>query len=73
MVDPLDGLQRERIARGGATGNACRCETTIPGSLLEGYACGNAKCWRTAEAKASFDVFVTALIRQRGEVPHPKR
>ncbi len=48
----------------------CRCEATIPSSILEGFACGNPECWRTAPAKASFDAFVADLVRERdGEVP----
>ena len=46
---------------------ACRCEATIAPSVLEGYACGNPDCWRTAVAQASFDAFVADLVRRRGE------
>ncbi len=46
---------------------SCRCEASIALSVLDGFACGNPECWRTAEAKASFDAFVTKLIRERGE------
>ena len=45
----------------------CRCETTIPSVILEGYACGNPECWRTPVVQASFDAFVTDLVRARGE------
>ena len=45
----------------------CRCEATIPGVILEGYACGNPQCWRTPIAQASFDAFVTDLVRARGD------
>ena len=49
---------------------ACRCEATIAASVLDGFACGNPECWRTAVAKASFDAFVADLIRRRdGEAP----
>jgi hypothetical protein len=51
----------------------CRCETTIAKSVLEGFACGNPDCWRTAEAQASFDAFVADLIRKRGDVPEPAK
>ena len=43
----------------------CRCEATIPRSILEGYACGNPECWRTPLVQASFDAFVTELVRAR--------
>ena len=43
----------------------CRCEATIAPSVLDGYACGNPECWRTAVAKASFDRFLADLIRHR--------
>ena len=50
----------------------CRCEATIPSSILDGFACGNPQCWRTAEAKASFDAFVAELVSKRdGETPKP--
>ena len=50
-----------------ATQPVCRCEATIAPSVLEGFACGNPECWRTAEVKASFDAFVTQLVRERDE------
>ena len=43
----------------------CRCEATIAPSVLDGYACGDAACWRTAVARASFEAFVADLIRRR--------
>lgn len=49
----------------------CRCEATIARSVLEGYACGNLACWRTAQVQASFDAFVADLIAKRGETPPP--
>ena len=50
----------------------CRCEATIAKSVLEGYACGNAECWRTAQAQESFDAFVRALVANRGDAnPSP--
>ena len=54
-----------------ASQGACRCQATIAASVLEGYACGNPDCWRTAVAKASFDAFVADLIRRRGEAVPP--
>ena len=61
-TDPVSNATIER---------ACRCEATIAPSVLEGYACGNPECWRTAVAKASFDAFVADLIRRRGKGPQP--
>ena len=49
----------------------CRCEARIAPAVLDGYACGNPECWRTAEAKASFDVFVAALVEKRDTPPPP--
>ena len=43
----------------------CRCELSIPASILEGYACGRPDCWRTAAAQASFEGFVAELVRRR--------
>ena len=43
----------------------CRCEATIAPSVLDGYACGNPECWRTAVAQASFESFVADLIQRR--------
>ena len=56
------------------TERVCRCEMTIPPAILDGYACGNPDCWRTAEATAAFAVFVEELKRRRGEdiVPAPE-
>ena len=48
----------------------CRCEATIAPSVLDGYACGNPDCWRTAAAKASFAAFVADLVRRREGKPH---
>ena len=50
---------------------ACRCETTIPSSILEGYACGRPDCWRTAEVQASFETFVADLVCERDGKPAP--
>lgn len=50
-----------------ASPHACRCEARIASGVLDGYACGDPDCWRTAEAKASFDAFVSDLIRARGD------
>ena len=55
----------------GASTGVCRCEATIAPSVLEGYACGNPDCWRTAAAAASFDAFVTELVRRRGDRTSP--
>lgn len=46
----------------------CRCEARIAAAILDGYACGNPECWRTAEAAASFEAFVERLVDERG---HP--
>ena len=45
----------------------CRCEARIAAIVLDGYACGNPDCWRTAEVKASFDAFVEQLVATRGD------
>ena len=47
----------------------CRCEATIPPSILEGFACGREDCWRTAEVNASFATFVADLARKRDAAP----
>ena len=47
----------------------CRCEGRIAPVILDGYACGNPDCWRTAEVKASFDAFVAKLVSERGNAP----
>ncbi len=47
----------------------CRCEATIAKSVLDGFACGNPECWRTAEAAASFDAFVAELVARREAAP----
>ena len=52
-------------AAGMPTKPVCRCEATIPASILEGYACGNPACWRTPIVQASFDAFVSDLVRAR--------
>ncbi len=51
------------------TKGVCRCEATVAPSVLEGFACGNTDCWRTAEAKASFDAFVADLVANRRHQP----
>jgi hypothetical protein len=51
----------------------CRCEATVAASILEGFACGNPECWRTAPAQASFDAFLTDLIARRVPEPKPER
>ena len=61
-TDPVTDAASQRV---------CRCQATIAASILEGYACGNPDCWRTAVAKASFDAFVADLIRRRGEEVPP--
>ncbi len=54
-----------------ASKRVCRCEATIAPSVLDGFACGDPECWRTAIAKASFDAFVAELVRRRdGDAPH---
>lgn len=45
----------------------CRCEARIAAAILDGYACGNPECWRTAETEASFDAFVERLAAERGD------
>ncbi len=52
-----------------AVNDVCRCQATIAPSVLDGFACGDPGCWRTAVAKASFDAFVADLIRRRGDEP----
>lgn len=47
----------------------CRCETTMPPEVLEGFSCGSADCWRAPLVQASFDAFVVELLRARGEEP----
>lgn len=47
--------------------DTCPCEAWIPASIMDGYACGNPLCCRTAPAKASFDAFVAELVRKRGD------
>ena len=47
--------------------SVCRCEARIVPAILDGYACGNPDCWRTAEVQASFDAFVQKLQAQRGD------
>ena len=47
----------------------CRCEAQVASSVLDGFACGNPACWRTAEARASFDAFVADLVEKRGDRP----
>ena len=49
----------------------CRCEAMVAESVLDGFACGNPDCWRTAPAQASFDAFVADLIAKRGNEPEP--
>jgi len=51
----------------------CRCQARIAPAILEGYACGNPDCWRTAEADASFAAFVERLKAERGEASVPRR
>ncbi|MCX8256071.1 protein of unknown function [Beijerinckiaceae bacterium RH AL1] len=51
----------------------CRCEARIAPAILEGYACGNPECWRTAEVEASFSAFVETLVAKRGDAPSPPR
>lgn len=45
----------------------CRCEATVASTILDGYACGNLECWRTAEVQASFDAFVKDLVAKRDD------
>ena len=47
----------------------CRCEARIAPAILEGYACGNPECWRTAKVQASFAAFVEKLVAERGDAP----
>lgn len=47
----------------------CRCEATMPAEVLEGFSCGSPDCSRAPAVKASFDAFVTELIKARGEEP----
>ena len=47
----------------------CRCEARIAPAVLEGYACGNVDCWRTAKVLASFDAFVQKLVADRADPP----
>ena len=49
----------------------CRCEAAVPAELMDGFACGNPDCWRTAGAKASFDAFVADLVRKREAAGSP--
>lgn len=52
----------------------CRCEAEVPASVLDGFACGRADCWRTAGVKASFEGFVSDLVRARdGATASPDR
>ncbi len=62
-------MRKRGAAQAPDSQRVCRCEATIAPSVLEGFACGNPECWRTAEAKASFDAFVTRLVQQRDEEP----
>lgn len=45
----------------------CRCEARIAAAILDGYACGDADCWRTGAARASFEAFVARLEAERGK------
>ena len=55
--------------RGKSTQRVCRCEAHIAPAVLEGYACGNPDCWRTAQVQASFAAFVDKLVAERGDRP----
>ena len=55
------------------TRRICRCEARIAPAILEGYACGNPECWRTAEVEASFAAFVETLVAKRGDATSPQR
>lgn len=52
-----------------AAPRSCRCEAAIPPQIMDGFACGAADCWRTAEAAASFSAFVAELKRRRAADP----
>ena len=60
-----DEVSGETATEESASKGVCRCEATIAPSVLDGFACGNPECWRTAVAQASFDAFVADLIRRR--------
>ncbi len=68
MIDKTD-MTRDDASEDAASRGVCRCEATIAPSVLDGYACGNPDCWRTAVAKASFDAFLADLIRRRERKP----
>ena len=55
----------------GITPEGCACEARIDPSILEGYACGNPACWRTAVVKASFESFVSELVAERDPFASP--
>ena len=68
MTDETD-MTRDGAFEDATSRGVCRCEATIAASVLDGYACGNPDCWRTAVAKASFDAFLADLIRRREREP----
>ncbi len=61
--------QAAKGAQGRGARGICRCEAHIAPAVLDGYACGNAECWRTAKVEASFAAFVEKLVAERGDAP----
>ena len=56
-----------------STKGVCRCEAHIAPAVMDGYACGNPECWRTAQVQASFATFVEKLVADRGDAPSAPR